>query len=282
MTGDLGSEGGRERPRPSFLPPVDGYPPNPEPAWEPAPEAPAARRHGTAWTLATIAAAAVLLVSAFLPWAHAQIIVQLFGRPIGRDLGTLAGIDADDMVLAVPVLAVIAIALAFWDLVGRDARIGPLAAIPGMLSLLVCGIFVVRLGDVRDNLPQTGLDFGYQISVRYGWYTAVIMSLLVTAFSLARSIAERMSRTSQGRYDADVPPPAQYSADHQYPDHQYPDQQYPDQQYAPHQYTDQPYPDGQDHGAAPPTAWPQEDLAWGRRSEEETPREADEPGRSQP
>src|SRR5690606_24713453 len=107
---------------------------------------------------------------------------------------------------------------------------------------------------------------------RYGWYTAVIMSLLVTAFSLARSIAERMSRTSQGRYDADVPPPAQHSADHQYPG----------QQYAPHQYPGQPSPAGQHHRPPPPAAWPQEDLAWGRRSEEETPREADEPGRSQP
>ncbi|NVI91678.1 hypothetical protein HUX53_31500, partial [Actinomadura sp. BRA 177] len=29
MTGDLGSDAGRARSRPSFLPPVDGYPPPP-------------------------------------------------------------------------------------------------------------------------------------------------------------------------------------------------------------------------------------------------------------
>ncbi|TDB96528.1 hypothetical protein [Actinomadura sp. 7K534] len=265
MTGDLGSEAGRQRSRPSFLPPVDGYPPPPEGMWEPAP-APAApasgSRRGTAWIVATIAAAAVLLVSAFLPWAHAQIIVELFGRPIGRDLGSLAGIDADTLVVAVPVLAVAAIALAAWDLIGRDARIGSLAAIPGMLALLVCGIFVVRLGDVRDNLPQTGLDFGYQISIRYGWYLAVLTSLLVAGFSLARTIADRMSKGRQGRYGAQQEQPY---PDQQYPE-QYPDQQYPEQQYNP---------------ADPDAVWPREDRAWGRPAGDEPPGEPGEPKKDQ-
>ncbi|TDE32314.1 hypothetical protein [Actinomadura sp. 6K520] len=255
MTGDLGSEAGRQRSRPSFLPPVDGYPPPPEGMWEPAP-APAApasgSRRGTGWIVATLVAAAVLLVSAFLPWAHAQIVVELFGRPIGRDLGSLAGIDADTMVVAVPVLAVAAIALAAWDLIGRDARIGSLAAIPGTLGLLVCGIFVVRLGDVRDNLPQTGLDFGYQISIRYGWYLAVLASLLVAAFSLARTVADRVSRPSRGR-------PGRYPAQ--------PEQQYTEQQYAEQQH----YP------ADPDAVWPREDQAWGRRAEDEPSGEPDEP-----
>ncbi|WP_067791883.1 hypothetical protein [Actinomadura formosensis] len=202
MTGDLGSDAGRAHSRPSFLPPVDGYPP---PAGTPAEAVPAPsveppRRRGTAVILALIAAASALLVSAFLPWAHAQVAVDLFGRTLSRDLGSVAGIDADDMILAVPVLAVIAIALACWDLLGRDARIGGLAAVPGTLALLVCGIFVLRLGDVRDDLPETGLDLGYQITVRYGWYLAVIASLFVIGFSLARPIGERVSRT--GRPDA--------------------------------------------------------------------------------
>lgn len=254
MTGDLGSEAGGRRSRPSFLPPVDGYPPPPESTAEPAPApvpAPAAGRRGTAWTAATIASAAVLLVSAFLPWAHAQILVELFGQPIGRDLGSLAGIDADTMVVAVPVLAVAAIALAAWDLIGRDARIGSLAAIPGMLALLVCGIFVVRLGDVRDNLPQTGLDFGYQISLRYGWYAAVVASLLVAGSSLARTVADRMSRPSRER-------PDEYDAQAFQPDQQYGDEQ---------RY----------HPAGPHTDWPREDQAWGRRAEDGPAPEPDEP-----
>ncbi|TYB43509.1 hypothetical protein [Actinomadura chibensis] len=242
MTGDLGSEAGRARSRPSFLPPVDGYPPHP--AEPPAPAAPAperpARYGGAAWTLALIAAAAVLVVSAFLPWAHASVVVELFGQPVGRDIGSVAGIDADDLVLAVPVLAVIAIALAFGDLLGRDPRIGGLAAIPGTLALLVCGVFVLRLGDVRDNLPQSGLDVGYQITVRYGWYTAVITSLLVVGFSLARPVGERVSRPRRRAAVAE---------------------QYPQYDQGQHYYADPRY------QADPYAVWPQEDQAWGRREE---------------
>ncbi|MFB4308091.1 hypothetical protein [Actinomadura sp. GTD37] len=238
MTGDLGSDAGRAHPRPSFLPPVDGYPP---PAGDPAaadPQPPPTR-HGAPWILAMIASASALLVSAFLPWARAQVVVDLFGRSLSRDLGSVAGIDADDMVLAVPVLAVIAIALAFWDLIGRDARIGGLAAVPGTLALLVCGIFVLRLGDVRDDLPDTGLDLGYQITVRYGWYLGVVASLFVVGFSLARPIGERVSRSQ--RADAYQP------------------------QYA---YPDQPGEPGES------AVWPDEDQAWSRQ-EGPRPAEAD-------
>ncbi|MEU8796839.1 hypothetical protein [Spirillospora sp. NPDC048819] len=257
MTGDLGSEAGRERSRPSFLPPVDGYPPPPDGAWEPAPDATAGQpRHGAAWTFSTIVAAAALLVSAFLPWAHAQIIIELFGRPIGRDLGSLAGIDADTMVVAVPVLAVAAIALAFWDLIGRDARIGALAAIPGTLALLVCGVFVLRLDDVGDNLPRTGLDFGYQITVRYGWYLTVVTALLVVAFSLARPVAERVSKPRRG------------------PDVNEGRSPYADEQYGGQwQYTDERY------AADPYAVWPEEDQAWGRRDRDAPA--GDDPGRDQ-
>lgn len=260
MTGDLGSEAGRERSRPSFLPPVDGYPPPREEEGDPAPEAPAAQpRRGTVWILATITSAAALLVSAFLPWAHARIVIELFGRPIGRDLGSLAGIDSHSMVLAVPVLAVVAIGLAFWDLIGRDSRLGSLSAIPGTLSLLVCGVFVLRLGDVRDKLPQTGLNLGYQITVRYGWYMAVIASLLVVGFSLARPVAERLSGPK--------PHPDGYRPEHPQAEQlgwQYGEQQYGEQQY----------------GADPYAVWPREDQAWGR-AEREAPRDTDEPKEDQ-
>ncbi|GGT51341.1 hypothetical protein [Actinomadura citrea] len=253
MTGDLGSDAGRARPRPSFLPPVDGYPPQHHdgPAETvPAAPFPSPRRGGAAWVLALIAAASGLLVSAFLPWARAEVVVDLFGRSLSRDLGSVAGIDADDIVLAVPVLAVIAIALAAWDLIGRDARIGALAAVPGMLALLVCGIFVLRLGHVRDDLPQTGLDLGYQITVRFGWYLSVIAALLVVGFSLARPVSDKVSK-SQGQ-----------------PEQDYPDQQYPDQ-----------YPAGEQYPTGEYPAWPSEDQAWGRQDlpHEEPPLPEDEP-----
>lgn len=282
MTGDLGSEAGRERSRPSFLPPVDGYPPPRDATWEPAPEATAGRpRYGTAWTFATIIAAAALLVSAFLPWAHAQIIIELFGRPIGRDLGSLAGIDADTMVVAVPVLAVAAIALAFWDLIGRDARIGALAAIPGTLALLVCGIFVLRLDDVSDNLPRTGLDFGYQITIRYGWYLTVVTALLVVAFSLARPVAERVSKPRR-QPDGDQRRPRyadQHHTDQHHTGQYYTGQYYTDQQYADQQYAGQWQHTDQRYAEDPYAAWPDEDRAWGRRDREAPA--GDDPGKDQ-
>ncbi|SFN14229.1 hypothetical protein SAMN04489713_101396 [Actinomadura madurae] len=250
MTGDLGSDAERARSRPTFLPPVDGYPPPPATSTgDGAVPAGYPPRRGTPWILAMIVAASALLVAAFLPWARAQVVVDLFGRTLSRDIGSLAGIDADGTVLAVPVLAVVSIALAAWDLIGRDARIGALAAVPGMLALLVCGLFVLRLDDVRDNLPDTGLDLGYQITVRFGWYLAVIASLLVVGFSLARPISERVS----AHREAGQPHHPQYA----HPDQRYPDQQYPDQQY-PDQYSNQRYSTGEY------AAWPSEDQAWGR------------------
>ncbi|WP_131741621.1 hypothetical protein [Actinomadura roseirufa] len=207
MTGDLGSGTGGQRSRPSFLPPEDGFAP---PGGPDGPFAvPAARTagRGGAWDLAMIVTASALLVSAFLPWARGRVVVDLFGRPLSRDLGSLAGIDADDLVLAVPVLALLAIGMACWDLAGRDARIGGLAAVPAGLALLACGVFVLRLGDVRDDLPPAvppgaGLDVGYQISVRYGWYVAIASSLLLIGVSLARPLAERAAAE---RAAADVP-----------------------------------------------------------------------------
>ncbi|MEV4007158.1 hypothetical protein [Actinomadura sp. NPDC049753] len=252
MTGDLGSDAGRARSRPSFLPPVDGYPPqhDGQAGTVPSPPAASPRTGGAAWVLALIAAASLLLVSAFLPWARAEVVVDLFGRSLSRDLGSVAGIDADDIVLAVPVLAVIAIALAAWDLIGRDARIGALAAVPGMLALLVCGIFVLRLGHVRDDLPRTGLDLGYQITVRFGWYLAVVAALLVVGFSLARPVSDKVAK-SQRQPDGD------------HPQHLSTDQQYVDQQYTGPPYTGPQYPEQSPTGEY--AAWPSEDRAWGRQ-----------------
>ncbi|WP_433238502.1 hypothetical protein [Actinomadura nitritigenes] len=246
MTGDLGSDAGRARPRPSFLPP-EGAPPDAVPAEPgPPPEPPAPPRRA-GWDLAVIAASAVLVVSAFLPWAHAQTVLDLFGRSLVRDQGSVAGIDADNLVLAVPVLAVVAIVMAFWNLVARDPRIGALAAVPAVLSLATCGIFVLRLGGVPDRMPNYGLNLTYQVSLRYGWFLAVAMSLLLAVFSLVRPISDRLAgRDGEGQ---------EHSA----------------QQYA----AAQQYADQQRYWAEQGAAWPEEAQAWGR-----TPEEAQAWGRS--
>jgi hypothetical protein len=244
MTGDLGSDAGRARPRPSFLPP-EGGPPDPvpaEPGPPPAPPAPGPRRAG--WDLAVIAVSAVLVVSAFLPWAHAQTVLDLFGRSLVRDQGSVAGIDADNLVLAVPVLAVVAIVMAFWNLVARDPRIGALAAVPAILSLVTCGIFVLRLGDVPNRLPDYGLDLTYQVSLRYGWFLAVAMSLLLAVFSLVRPISDRLAAKDGGRPGTE--------------------QEYAAQQYA----AVQQYAEQQRYWAEQGAAWPEEAQAWGQAPEQ--------------
>ncbi|MFD0686621.1 hypothetical protein [Actinomadura fibrosa] len=282
MTGDQDSgRGGAARSRPSFLPPDDG--PAPRDAPEPVPAAPGRPpRRGAGWNAAMIVAAALLLVAAFLPWARVQVVVDLFGRPLSRDLGSVAGIDADDLVVAVPVLAVVAIVLAVWDLLGGDARIGGLAAVPGVLALLACGLFVLRLGDVRDDLPAgrdlpgDGLDVGYQISVRYGWYLGVAAALLLVGFSLARPIGERLLSP---RAAAPGAHPDQHYPPQAYPDQAYPDQAYPDQAYAQQQYSDQQYyvdPQYQQQWAEWAQSDPQHAAAWPDHAPEQAPEQAPE------
>ena len=200
MSDEQAPEGDRTRDprtRPAFLPPLDergryeGYPPPPYPTGYAAPADPAA--HGSAWNIGVIVAGAVLLVSAFLPWAQARISIDLFGRVLTRDLGSVTGLEADNVVVAVPVLAMIAIAMAFWGIIGRDTRSSALAAIPGALSLLVCGLFVLRLDQIKDRLADENLSVGYEVAVITGWYLAVAMSLLVIGFSLARPLTRRLA-----------------------------------------------------------------------------------------
>ncbi|MFI6516368.1 hypothetical protein ACIBF1_12485 [Spirillospora sp. NPDC050679] len=225
MSGDLGSgaDGGRARRegRPDFLPPEGGgLPPEPDagpppppssgeppagsPAGPAAPEAeapapPAPRSSGTVWNLLTLLAAGALLVAAFLPWVHAELVFNAFGNPLSHDAGSAAGIDADGTILVVPVLALVAAAMTFWGIAARDQRIAALTAVPGALALLVCGLFVMRLDSTRDELTGGGgrvLD--YELTLAYGWYLALAAALLVVGFALARPLASRLRRGGPG------------------------------------------------------------------------------------
>jgi hypothetical protein len=162
------------------------------------------------------------------------------------------------------VLAVVAIVMAFWNLVARDPRIGALAAVPAILSLVTCAIFVLRLKHVADDMPQTGLNLTYQVSLRYGWFLAVAMSLLLTAFSLVRPIADRLSGKKAGSEQAYAG--AQWGdqpwGDQQYAGGRYAGQEYAGQEYGGHEYG------GQRYAADPGAVWPEESQAWGHAQEE--------------
>jgi hypothetical protein len=237
MSGDLRSEENEAHPdgepastgggRPDFLPPSDAHAPLYEEAVPPAqpfvplvsgappaepleaeapgrPERDASRPplwSGGLWNVAVMIAAAFLLVAAFLPWVRAQIVIDAFGETLTRDLGVSAGIDADGVVAAIPVLALAALGMAFWGLVAGDQRFSSFTAIPGGLALLTCGIFLLRLGSAHDELVGDDVPFGYDITPAYGWYLAVASSLLVLGFALVRPIVARVSGAGprQGR-----------------------------------------------------------------------------------
>ncbi|MCP2338781.1 hypothetical protein [Actinomadura rupiterrae] len=186
MTGDMG--------RPEFLPPEE-EPRAPAPG--PGPELPARparrRRAGTLWSVLTVLSAGTLLVSAFLPWARLEMLTELLGATVSDDLGSVAGIELDGTIVVVPVLALAAAALALWGSVGRDARIGSLAALPGALALVACVLFALRLGRASDHFNDDGalLASRTHATLAYGWYLGVAASLLVVGFSLARPVAVR-------------------------------------------------------------------------------------------
>ncbi|MEW2352789.1 hypothetical protein [Spirillospora sp. NPDC029432] len=243
---------GRAGARPGFLPPAEERPYG-HPAWGPPPP-PEPAGQGNVWNIAVVLSSVLLLVSAFLPWAEARIAVDIFGRTLSRDLGTVIGIEADGMVAAVPVLALVAAGMALWGVVGRDDRISALGAVPGALSLLVCVLFVLRLGDLKERIADESLTVGYEVAVVTGWYLAVAMSLLIIGFALARPLAARMGAP---RRDRETPPP--------HPDQPYTGAPQPDQPYGGRPPSEQPY-----------AGQPQAEQPYGRAPQAEQPQSGQE------
>lgn len=222
MSSDLGSNRPSSRPRPDFLPPEEDAARAAEAlAHEAADEVtgdsdedgkgrgrrPGRPRPGIWWNLAMIVSAAGLLVSAFLPWVSAQVTVDAFDQTVVQDLGDAAGIEVDTMVVVVPVLALAAMAMAFWGLVAHDSRVTVLTAIPGALALLSCGIFLMRLGDARDEMNDQRL-MPFDISPAYGWYVALGTALLVLGLGLVGPLVSRRSPAGAAASDRAASPSA--------------------------------------------------------------------------
>jgi hypothetical protein len=190
MTGAQGQEDGRpphgDEPadsRPGFLPPVSPQEPDPDAGGRSGP----ARPPSPGWALARLVTAAVLLVSAFLPWAKAAVRLEGFGRVIGRDLAAEAGVNADGTGQVVPVFAAVAIVMIVWGLLTRDSRIGALAAVPGALALLSCLLFLLRLDRFREEAGLGRFPLGVlEVTTGYGWYLSVASALLLIGLCLAR------------------------------------------------------------------------------------------------
>ncbi|KAB2345590.1 hypothetical protein [Actinomadura rudentiformis] len=242
MSGDQGPDAHAPRPRPDFLPPADEYPPPAAqnaaqdaaqaPGGRPAPAAPPSGSDsaGTWWNILVVCAASALLVAAFLPWIRARVIVDAFGQTLTHDLGERAGIDADSMVLALPVLALTAVGMALWGIAARDTRISSLTAVPGALALLVCMLFLLRLDDASDDLGSRSTLLPYDVTPAYGWYVSISAALLVLGFSLVRPLIGRR-RTSEGQDPRQHAPAQQQDAGQPYAAQPYTSQPYGSQSY---------------------------------------------------
>jgi hypothetical protein len=190
MTGAQDQESGwpppREGPpdsRPGFLPPVPLQKPGSDVAGRPD----AVRSPSPGWGLARLTTAAILLVSAFLPWAKVTVRMEGFGQGLDRELAVEAGVNADATGQVVPVLAVVAIIMIVWGLLARVPRIGTLAAVPGLLALLSCLIFLLRLDRVGEGTGLSrALPNGLDVTAEYGLYLSLASSLLLAALCLNR------------------------------------------------------------------------------------------------
>ncbi|MFI0444707.1 hypothetical protein [Actinomadura sp. 6N118] len=250
MSGDQGPDAHASRPRPEFLPPADEYPPPVHPAADEAPGGPPAPATpppgsgsaGTWWNILVICAASALLVAAFLPWIRARVVVNAFGQTLTHDLGERAGIDADSMVLALPVLALTAVGMALWGIAARDTRISTLTVVPGALALLVCMLFLLRLDDARQDLGSESTLLPYDVTPAYGWYVSVAAALFVLGSSLVRPLIGR-GRTSGGRTSEGQEPQQNDSALQPHADQSHVDQSYVDQSYAEPAYDARAYAD---------------------------------------
>lgn len=248
MSGDQGPDAHAPRPRPDFLPPADEYPPSVPPAAEQAPEgppAPAAPRPGsgsagTWWNILVICAASALLVAAFLPWIRARVVVDAFGQTLTHDLGERAGIDADSMVLALPVLALTAVGMALWGIAARDPRISSLTVVPGALALLVCMLFLLRLDNASKDLGGESTLLPYDVTPAYGWYVSVAAALFVLGSSLVRPLIGR-GRTSGGPTSGSQAPQQDDSTQQPHPGQAHPGQAHVDQAYVSQSQTGQSY-----------------------------------------
>jgi hypothetical protein len=199
MTGDHGQHGPRA-PRPGFLPPAQASDPATTPGPEPVagPEraaGPEPAFPGNRWALAALLPAAVLLVAPFLPWIQATLELEGLGHTLTQELGAKAGVNTDGTGQLIPVLAALALGMIGWGLLARNPRISALAAVPGLLAVLSCAIFILRLGRFRTEMGEERLLFGaMQVSAAYGWYLALAAGLLLVGLSLVGLVGRRTGR----------------------------------------------------------------------------------------
>ena len=166
---------------------------------------------GRPFAIATAVAALILVVTAFLPWLTVQVDATVslpnmdFGgaSPLGSvpgagihqtvttsGIGLLGGNNVWGLVTLLSGVA--AAALAIGTVAAGKPRTIAWAAIPGGVALLS---LVVVLVEALSPGQSTGmLSATVQATMGFGWYSACVLAVAVTALALAGLVKARASR----------------------------------------------------------------------------------------
>ncbi|GIH77541.1 hypothetical protein [Planobispora longispora] len=152
---------------------------------DPTPAPAPASAPGRALPIALVAAGALLVVAAFLPWAGFKADIVFVGSVSER----IRGVDDWSGVLAL-ISGVVATALGAMAATGvagaaNGRRLTALATLPGAITALILMIF---LSDPQGRAENASIDIGglvkVQPTVEYGWFVALAAALAVAALGI--------------------------------------------------------------------------------------------------
>ncbi|MEV4895432.1 hypothetical protein AB0K48_39265 [Nonomuraea sp. NPDC055795] len=146
------------------------------------------RKARRGYALAVVAAGALLVVCAILPWAGLSARSDLIGAGVVR---TVRGID-DGFGVYTLIAGLVAGAFGLAGLMtGRRPWAG-LAAIPGGVAAAVLVLFVAGPRDAGD---RTSVDLGEFLTIepvlQYGWFAALGSALAVVVFAVLSLLPRR-------------------------------------------------------------------------------------------
>ncbi|GAA2098647.1 hypothetical protein [Actinomadura alba] len=149
-------------------------------------------------TFAAIAAAALLLISTFLPWAKATVSGNFLGRSINQSDSGAGFEDWSGKLVALAALA--AVGVLVGAIVSKNAKLATMAAAPAGLALLLIMIFLLRLQSTKDKIlgstGSLGSGISADVSLGFGWYLALLLSIAVIGLSVIGLLTGKKSTGS--------------------------------------------------------------------------------------
>lgn len=153
----------------------------------PQPSGKQERKPRTGYALAVVAAGALLVFCAILPWAGIEARSDLIGSGITKDM---RGVDDSSGVYTL-LAGLAAAAFGVTGLLTRRPWTA-LAILPGAAAATLLVMFVAGPRDAGDRVS---VDIGGVLSIepvlRYGWFTALASALAVIAFAALSLIPRR-------------------------------------------------------------------------------------------